>query len=399
MITPVLPSYARQNLQFSHGQGATIFATDGRDYLDFAAGIAVNSLGHCHPELVETLQTQATKLWHVSNLYRIPEQEKLAERLVDLTFADTVFFANSGAEANEAAYKMARRFFWSKGGGAKSGDSARRNRIITFAGAFHGRSLANLAAGGNPKHLEGFAPNMPGFDQVTLGDWDGLAKIISDESAAIMIEPIQGEGGINVVSPSDLQKIRQIADQHGILLICDEVQSGIGRTGKLFAHEWAGIKPDIMTIAKGLGGGFPVGATLATEAVGAVMTAGTHGSTFGGNPLAMAVADKVLEIISAPSFLADVSRKGAEFRQKLAGLSTAHRQGSFFDEVRGVGLMIGLHCTKDYDSGKIQELLQSHGMLTVYARDNALRILPPLNATEADFAKALAIIEAVNEGG
>ncbi|MDI9349261.1 MAG: aspartate aminotransferase family protein [Candidatus Symbiobacter sp.] len=386
MITPVLPSYARQDLQFSHGSGAVLVATDGRKYLDFAAGVAVTCLGHCPPELVKVLQDQAAKLWHVSNLYRIPEQEKLAERLVGLTFADTVFFCNSGAEANEAALKMARRYHYVAG-------RPERNRIITFAGAFHGRTLANLAAGGNPKHLEGFSPVMPGFDQVVLGDWDGLEKAIIPATAAIMIEPIQGEGGVVVVPPGDLERLRALADQHGILLIFDEVQCGIGRSGKLFAHQWSSIAPDIMTIAKGLGGGFPVAACLASEAVGACMSAGTHGSTFGGNPLAMAVASKVLDIIAEPAFLARVVQKGAVFKEKLIGLSAAHRQGAFFDQVRGEGLLLGLRCVAGVDYAKMQVALQNHGLLTVGARDNVLRLVPPLNATDADFEQALEIIE------
>ena len=386
-MTPLLPSYARQNLQFSHGNGATLVATDGQKYLDFAAGVAVTSLGHCPPELVKVLQAQAAKLWHVSNLYRIPEQEKLAQHLVDLSFADRVFFCNSGAEANEAAIKMARRYHYVAG-------RSERQRIITFTGSFHGRTLANLAAGNIAKHMEGFAPHMPGFDQVAR-DLKAVRAAITHETAAIMIEPIQGEGGVNVVAPEFMQELRALADQHGILLIFDEVQSGIGRTGKLFAHLWSGITPDIMSLAKGLGGGFPVAACLASEAVGAAMTAGSHGSTFGGNPLAMVVADKVLEIISKPAFLARVVSKGAEFKEKLVKLSAAHRQGAFFDEVRGQGLMIGLHCIDSVESGKMQEVLQNHGMLTVGARDNVLRILPPLNASDEDFDQALAIIEGV----
>ncbi|MCX8505528.1 MAG: aspartate aminotransferase family protein [Alphaproteobacteria bacterium] len=385
MMTALLPSYARQNLQFSHGNGATLVATDGRKYLDFAAGVAVTSLGHCPPELVQVLQAQAAKLWHVSNLYCIPEQEHLAQHLVALSFADRVFFCNSGAEANEAAIKMARRFHYVAG-------RTKRQRILTFAGAFHGRTLANLAAGNIAKHMEGFAPHMPGFDQVER-DLKAVRAAVTEDIAAIMIEPIQGEGGLNVVAPEFMRGLRALADQHGILLIFDEVQSGIGRTGKVFAHEWSGITPDIMTLAKGLGGGFPVAACLATEAVGAAMIAGSHGSTFGGNPLAMVVADKVLDIISKPAFLARVATKGAEFKEKLAALSAPHRQGAFFDEVRGQGLMIGLRCIASVESGKMQEVLQNHGMLTVGARDNVLRILPPLNASDDDFAQALAIIE------
>ena len=313
MITPVLPTYKRAPLAFDHGKGMRVYTEDGKEYLDFGAGVAVTSLGHAHPHLVEALTEQARKLWHTSNLYVIPGQEKLAHRLTEATFADTVFFTNSGAEALECAIKMARKFHAAKG-------APERYRIITFEGAFHGRTLATIAAGGQAKYLEGFGPKVEGFDQVPFGDEKALLAAITEATAGILIEPIQGEGGLRVLPPGKLKRLREIADEHGLLLILDEVQCGVGRTGKLFAHEWAGIKPDIMAIAKGIGGGFPVGACLATEEAAQGMTAGTHGSTFGGNPLAMAVGNAVLDVILADGFLDHVKKSGLALKQRLARL-------------------------------------------------------------------------------
>lgn len=335
MITPVLPTYARAPIALERGEGAHVFATDGRRYLDFGAGIAVNSLGHAHPALVKALTEQAQKLWHTSNLYRIPGQEQLAEKLVEKSFADTVFFTNSGAEALECAIKMVRKYHASRG-------EAHRFRLITFEGAFHGRTLATIAAGGQKKYLDGFGPKVEGFDQVPFCDLAQVKQAIGPETAGILIEPIQGEGGVRVVAPETLRALRELCDAHGLLLLFDEVQSGMGRTGKLFAHEWSGITPDIMAIAKALGGGFPVGACLATEKAAAGMTAGTHGSTFGGNPLAMAVANAALDILSDPQFLADVVRTGNYLQQQLQ--MVLDRNPQVIEEVRGQGLMLGLKC-------------------------------------------------------
>ena len=301
MITPLLPTYSRADVAFERGEGPYIYSTSGERFLDFGGGIAVNVLGHAHPHLVAALTAQAAKLWHTSNLYRIPGQERLAERLVAATFADTVFFGNSGAEAVECSIKMARKYHAARG-------EPQRYRLITVEGAFHGRTLATIAAGGQKKYLEGFGPKVEGFDQVPFGDHEALIQAIGPETAGILIEPIQGEGGIRPFGWDYLRTLRALCDEQGLLLVLDEIQTGFGRTGKLFAHEWAGIAPDIMAIAKGLGGGFPVGACLATEKAAAGMTSGTHGSTFGGNPLAMAVGNAVLDVVLAPGFLDHVNR-------------------------------------------------------------------------------------------
>ena len=382
MITPVLPTYKRAPLAFDHGKGMRVYTTEGKEYLDFGAGIAVTSLGHAHPRLVEALTEQAQKLWHTSNLYVVPGQEKLAKRLTDATFADTVFFTNSGAEALECSIKMARKYHAAKG-------HPERYRIITFEGAFHGRTLATIAAGGQAKYIEGFGPKVDGFDQVPFGDEKALLAAITDATAGILIEPIQGEGGMRPVPPKTLKRLREICDEHGILLLLDEVQSGVGRTGKLFAHEWAGITPDIMAIAKGIGSGFPVGACLATEDAAQGMTAGTHGSTFGGNPLAMAVGNAVLDVMLSDGFLERVRKRGLNFKQKLAQLKDSYPD--IIEEVRGEGLMMGLK-TKVPNTDFVAAALDQQ-LLTIGAGDNVVRLLPPLIVSDEDLTEAVGKLE------
>ncbi len=381
MIPSVLPTYARTDIAFVRGEGANLYAEDGTRYLDFGGGIAVNALGHAHPHLVRTLGEQAQKLWHTSNLYRIPGQERLAKRLADATFADTVFFGNSGVEAIEASIKMARRFQYKNG-------HPERFRTITFEGAFHGRTLAAIAAGGQAKYLEGFGPKTDGFDQVPFGDIKAVEAAIVPETAAVLIEPVQGEGGLRPASPQFLRSLRKLCDERGLMLIFDEVQTGVGRTGKLFAHEWAGVTPDIMAIAKGIGGGFPLGACLATERAASGMTAGSHASTFGGNPLAMAVGNAVLDIVLAPDFLPHVQKIANYARQQLAGLVAAHP--GVFEDVRGEGLMLGLKM-KVPNTEFVAELFR-HGMLAVGAGDNVVRLLPPLIIDEGDVREALTLL-------
>ncbi len=376
-MSALLPTYARSELAFARGEGAYLFTASGDRYLDFASGVAVTALGHAHPHLVKALTEQAEKLWHVSNLHIIPEQERLAARLCDATFADRVFFANSGAEAVECSIKAARRYHFKDG-------APERYRLITFEGAFHGRTLATIAAGGQAKHLEGFGPPVDGFDQVAGFDIEAVEAAIGDETAGVLIEPIMGEGGMREVSWRFLQDLRALCDRHGILLILDEVQTGIGRTGRLYAHEWAGITPDIMASAKGLGGGFPVGACLVTEAVGSAMTAGTHGSTFGGNPLAMAVGNAVLDVVLEDGFLENVAQMGLRLKQRLAALKDEH--GEVIEDVRGQGLMLGLKCK--VPNTALLEALRAEKLLTVQAGDNVVRLLPPLiiGETEIDLA-------------
>lgn len=381
MISPVLPTYSRENVGFVRGEGAYLFDENGERYLDFAAGIAVNALGHAHPKLVAALTEQAAKLWHTSNLYRVPEQERLAKRLVDASFADTVFFTNSGVEAIECAIKMARRFHYAKGDGA-------RYRTITFEGAFHGRTLAAIAAGGQPKYLEGFGPKTEGFDQVAFGDLRAVETAISPATAAILIEPVQGEGGLRPAEPEFLRALRRLGDERGLILIFDEVQTGIGRTGKLFAHEWAGATPDIMAIAKGIGGGFPMGACLATERAASGMTVGSHASTFGGNPLAMAVGNAVLDVVLAPGFLDHVQRVANFARQQLASLPSEFPH--VFEDVRGQGLMLGLKM-KVPNNAFVAKLRARH-LLAVGAGGNVVRLLPPLIVDEDHVRDALGII-------
>jgi acetylornithine/N-succinyldiaminopimelate aminotransferase len=378
VTSPLLPTYARADLSFEKGEGAWLFERNGERYLDFGAGIAVNALGHAHPHLVHALTEQAGKLWHTSNLYRIPEGERLAQRLVEVTFADTVFFSNSGAEANEAAIKMARKYHAANG-------QPERFRIITFEGAFHGRTLATIAAGGQKKYLEGFGPKVEGFDQVAFGDHEGVESAITPETAAILIEPIQGEGGIRPVPTQCLRGLRALCDEHGLLLIFDEIQTGIGRTGKLFAYEWTGIAPDIMSIAKGIGGGFPMGACLATAEAAKGMTVGTHGTTFGGNPLAMAVGNAVLDVVLAPGFLEHVQRAGLVLKQRLAEL--ADRHPAVIAEVRGQGLMMGLRThvpNTDFIAAAREQKL-----ILIAAGENVARLLPPLVIGEEEIGEAV----------
>jgi acetylornithine/N-succinyldiaminopimelate aminotransferase len=383
VITPVLPTYARADVSFESGEGAWLTATDGRRYLDFGSGVAVNSLGHHHPQLVAALKTQAEKIWHSSNLFRIPGGERLAARLVEQTFADTVFFANSGAEALECAIKMARRFQWGEG-------RPERYRLITFEGAFHGRTLATIAAGGQEKYLEGFGPKVDGFDQVPFGDHDALKAAIGPATAGILIEPIQGEGGVRPVPAECLKGLRHLCDDHNLLLIFDEVQCGMGRTGKLFAHEWAGITPDIMAIAKAIGGGFPLGACLATERAARYMTAGTHGSTFGGNPLAMAVGNAVMDVMTEPGFMDRVQTIANRLHQSLGAL--VDEFPDLIDDVRGKGLLLGLKCV--VPNTQLRDAALAQGLLTITAGDNVLRLLPPLNLSDEEIEKALTLLHA-----
>ncbi|MDF1873600.1 aspartate aminotransferase family protein [Vannielia sp.] len=383
MIPSILPTYNRAPLSFVEGRGCWLVEADGRRFLDLGAGIAVNALGHAAPELVEVLTRQAGKLWHVSNLYQVPEQEALADKLVEETFADTVFFTNSGTEACELAVKMARKHF------AEAGQPE-RVEIITFEGCFHGRSSAAIAASGAEKMVAGFGPLLEGFVHLPWGDHDALRAAVGERTCAIMVEPVQGEGGIRVLPDQCLKGLRDMCDEAGILLILDEVQCGVGRTGKLFAHEWAGIAPDIMMVAKGIGGGFPLGAVLATEAAASGMGAGSHGSTYGGNPLGCAVGKAVLDRVSDPAFLEDVNRRAGLLRQKLEGLVAAHPE--VFEGVRGEGLMLGLKCkvapadvvTAGYDAQ----------VITVPAADNVVRILPPLTITEDEINEALTRLDA-----
>ena len=374
----VMGTYGRINITFDRGEGSWLIAKNGDRYLDFGSGIAVNTLGHAHPRLVKALSQQAQKVWHTSNLYRIDGQERLAEQLVANTFADVVFFCNSGAEACEGAIKLARRYHFAKG-------NPERNRVITFEGCFHGRTLATIAAAGNPKHLEGFGPEMPGFDRVATLDVEAARAMVGPETAAIMIEPIQGEGGIRDVPVEVLQGLRRLCDEHGLLLIVDEVQTGVGRTGKLFAHEWAEIKPDVMTIAKGIGGGFPLGAVLATTDAAQGMVPGTHGSTFGGNPLAVAVGAEVLDAVLEAGFLESVRDKSLRLRQELARLQDEHPD--MIEGIRGQGLLVGIKLKAplaDVVNGCFDEKL-----LTVVAGDNVMRLIPPLNVTDDELVDAL----------
>jgi len=373
----VLGTYARQDIVFERGEGAWLVAADGERYLDFGSGVAVNALGHAHPRLVAALTSQAQKLWHTSNLYRVKGQERLAEKLVAATFADKVFFCNSGAEACEGAIKTARRYHFVSG-------APQRWRIITFEGAFHGRTLATIAAGGNPKYLEGFGPAAPGFDQVPFADLAAAEAAIGPETAAIMIEPIQGEGGVRCMSIEGLKGLRALCDKHGLLLVLDEVQCGMGRTGSLFAHERAGIRPDIMAIAKGIGGGFPVGAFLATAEAAKGMTPGTHGSTFGGNPLAMSVGEAVLDVMLEPGFLDGVRNKAGKLREALSSLRD--RFPDVVEEVRGEGLLLGLKL-KPASVEAVKACLVEK-LLVIGAAENVIRILPPLNVEDGELAEA-----------
>ena len=379
MFPSILPTYARAPLAFDRGEGSWLITESGERYLDLGAGIAVNSLGHANPDLVAALTAQAQKVWHVSNLYQIPEQQRLADLLVEHTFADTCFFTNSGTEACELAVKMARKYWYDKG-------RPDRTRILTFEGSFHGRSSAGIAAAGSEKMTKGFGPLLPGFTQLKWNDHAALdAAIRESDVGAVLIEPVQGEGGIRPVPDQCLKGLRDLCDETGVLLMLDEVQCGMGRTGKLFAHEWAGITPDIMMVAKGIGGGFPLGAVLATENAAFGMTAGTHGSTYGGNPLGCAVGAKVMEIIADDGFLAEVNRKAGTFRQSLEGLVASHP--TVFEAVRGTGLILGLKCRAL--NSDIVKAGYDAGVLTVPAADNVIRLLPPLNISDADIAEAI----------
>ena len=382
MIPSILPTYARAPFSFTKGEGTWLIEEDGRRFLDLGAGIAVNALGHAHPSLVAALTEQAQNLWHVSNLYTIPQQTELADQLVAQSFADTVFFTNSGTESCELAVKMARKYWFEKG-------QSDRVEIITFSGSFHGRSSAGIAAAGSEKMTKGFGPLLPGFVHLDWADHAAIDAAITAKTAAILIEPIQGEGGIRPVPDACLKGLRELCDRHNLLLIFDEVQCGIGRSGKFFAHEWAGVTPDIMMVAKGIGGGFPLGAVLASEAAALGMGAGTHGSTYGGNPLACAVGCAVLASVADEAFLAEVRRKSALFKQKLGGLIAAHPD--VFESLRGEGLMLGLKCkcaNTDLVAAGYEALV-----ITVPAADNVVRLLPPLNITDDEIELAIARLD------
>jgi acetylornithine/N-succinyldiaminopimelate aminotransferase len=382
MISAVMPTYAREDVAFVKGEGVYLVDASGRRYLDFGAGVAVTALGHCHPHLVEALTDQAATLWHCSNLYHIPGQERLAQRLVDASFADSVFFCNSGAEAVEATLKLARRYHDETG-------HPERFRVITFTGSFHGRTLATLAAAKQEKHMAGFAPMPDGFDQVAFGNMNELRAAITDETAAILVEPVQGEGGVRPAEADFLRALRKVADEFGLLFLLDEVQTGMGRTGRLFAHQWAGVEPDVLAVAKGLGGGFPIGACLAKEHVAKTMKPGSHGSTFGGNPLAVACANAVLDVMLADGFMAEVEAKAARLRKRVEALVAAHPR--LFLGVRGVGLLIGLQCR--IPNGRLIGRLRANGMLAVGAGDNVTRLVPPLIVGDDHIEEAMAILE------
>ena len=382
MLSHLLPTYARADLAFERGEGAWLTAATGERYLDFTSGVAVNVLGHAHPALVQAITEQAQKLFHVSNLFRIPEAERLAERLCAASFADVVFFANSGAEAIECAIKMARKYH------AVSGHPERVD-IVTFEGAFHGRTLATLAAGGQQKYLEGFGPVAGGFHQIAFGDLEVVKNAVTPETAAILIEPIQGEGGVHVAAPEYLRALRDLCDMRGVLLVFDEVQTGIGRTGELFAYQRTGIAPDIMALAKALGGGFPIGACLATAEAAKGMTPGTHGSTFGGNPLATSVGNAVLDVVLAPGFLDRTRMTALVLKQRLAELKD--RYPTVISEVRGEGLLVGLRAV--VPNGDLVAAFRAEKLLTVAAGDNVVRLLPPLIASESDIAEAMGMME------
>jgi acetylornithine/N-succinyldiaminopimelate aminotransferase len=377
-----MPTFARVNLAFERGEGVWLTATNGERYLDFTSGVAVNALGHAHPHLVAALAEQAQKLWHVSNLYEIPEDERAAKRLCEASFAEVVFFCNSGAEAVECAIKTARKYQSASG-------RPERYRIITFEGAFHGRTLATLAAGGQKKYLDGFGPVVEGFDQMPFGDLAATKRAIGDETAAIMIEPVMGEGGVRLVEPTFLRALRELCDRHGLMLIFDEVQTGMGRTGELFGYQSTGVTPDIMPLAKALGGGFPVGACLATKEAAKGMTAGTHGSTFGGNLLAMSAVNATLDVMLAPGFFDHVKRIAIVLRQRLAEIKD--RYPALIAEVRAEGLLVGLRML--IPAGEVVDALRAENMLTVGAGDNVVRLLPPLIVSEQEIAEGIARLD------
>jgi|TARA_B100000315_G_scaffold210567_1_gene206903 acetylornithine/N-succinyldiaminopimelate aminotransferase len=383
VTSAIMPTYAPADIAFEHGEGVYLFSTDGKKYVDFGSGIAVSSLGHSHPHLVAAIQEQAGKVLHYSNLYRIPGQETLAQRLVDNSFASSVFTCNSGAEAVECGLKIVRRYHDVNGNPDKF-------RVITCTGSFHGRTLATLSAAKNEKHMDGFTPMLDGFDQVPFGNLNELRAAITEETAAILVEPIQGEGGITYAEPEYFKRLRDTADEFGILLFIDEVQTGIGRTGKLFAHEWAEIQPDVVATAKGLGGGFPVGACLANDKATAAMAPGTHGSTFGGNPMASAAANAVLDIVLADGFLENVQKMGAYLRSQLEELSSKH---AFLGEVRGQGLLAGVTCDDSVTNLDLVKAAEDKGLLTVPAGANVVRVLPPLIVSETEIDEGVAILD------
>ena len=384
MVTTVMPTYGRIDIAFDYGEGSYLFTTEGEKYLDFATGIATNSLGHAHPHLVKKLQEQAGKLWHVSNLYNIPEQQRFADRLVENSFADTVFFCNSGAEAIEGALKVARKYQFANG-------KPERDQIVCATGSFHGRTLTTLSAGDNDKYREGFGPRPGGFKHVAFGNLNEMRAAMNETTAAILVEPIQGEGGINPATADYLQELRKIADEFDTLLIFDEVQCGMGRSGSLFAYSLAHTEPDIMGLAKGIGGGFPVGAVLATERAAAGMVPGTHGSTYGGNPLAMAAANAVLDIMLEPNFLDSVQEKGDYLKKQLDTLVKSYPK--VMESVRGTGLMLGIKCC--VPNLDLMTAFRNHKLLTVVAGENVLRILPPLNVEISELDEAIEIIDKV----
>ncbi len=382
MISAVMPNYGRADIAFERGEGPYLFAVDGRRFLDFGAGIAVCAAGHCHPHLVEALTRQAGLLWHTSNLYHIPGQTRLADRLTAACFADTVFFCNSGAEAVEASLKTVRKCQFEAG-------HPERTRFIVFDGSFHGRTLALIAAGASGAHRTGFGPLPEGFDRAAYGDLAAARAAVGPQTAGILVEPIQGEGGIRLCDPSFLEGLREICDENGLLLIFDEVQSGMGRTGHLFAYQATGAVPDVMALAKGLGGGFPVGACLATERAAAGMVPGTHGSTFGGNPLASAAANAVLDILLEDGFLDGVAARGARLGEMIAGLAMTYP--GVVERVRGAGFMWGMECA--VPNAELVDALFRHGLLSVPAAENVVRLLPPLIATDAHLREAVDIID------
>jgi acetylornithine/N-succinyldiaminopimelate aminotransferase len=384
MESAVYPTYARLDIRFERGEGPYLYSDDGRKFLDFGSGVAVTSLGHCHPKLVAALTEQAGKVWHTSNLYRIDQQERLAKRLVENSFADLVFFNNSGAEAMEAAIKTARKYHAHNG-------HPERYRLITFEGSFHGRTLATIAASGSKKLMDGFGPPVQGFDTVEFGDLEAVKSAITDETAGIVVEPVQGEGGIHPSPYGFLAGLREIADENGLLLVYDEIQCGMGRTGKLFAHEWSGVAPDIMALAKALGGGFPIGACLATKEAAAGMTVGTHGSTFGGNPLACAVGNAVLDVMLEPGFMEHVQKMSNLLRQGLAMI--AERHPKVVEDVRGEGLMLGIK--PKVPNTKFIETGIAKGLVTIGAGDNVVRVLPPLIIEREHIRAAVDLLDTV----
>lgn len=386
MASHILPTYPRSGVTPARGEGVYLIDEQDRRYLDFTSGIAVNALGHAHPHLVRAVQDQASKLWHVSNLFNIPGQEQLASRICEASFAEYVFFCNSGAEALEAAIKMARRYHFVKG-------NPERNRIITFTGAFHGRTLATIAAGGQEKYLEGFEPRLPGFDQVAFGDHEALKQAITHETAAVLVEPVQGEGGVRAVPSFCLTGLRELCDEHGILLIADEVQCGIMRTGRFLAHQHAGMAPDIATIAKGIGGGFPLGACLATKEAASGMAFGSHGSTFGGNPLAMAVGNALLDVVLDPSFFEHVDHVATYLEDGLNKLALRHQEKII--ELRGAGLMRGIKLADHVVARDVLHACAEESLLVCTAGDNVLRLLPPLIIEPSHVDEALHVIDGV----